>query len=334
MEMIARRNVGDEIAVQRPGDHDVRIDRGVDHAGALDEIINAAGADGEGRRADRAARPDHLAEGAGVVFRAGGELHSVPGSVECGGCVFIQPHCRMGRIAVDPHVARPRGAGAERHVIGHPVRRPAQGVIDHDFRILRHGVRARHRPQNVRQMFGVLATGVGAHSRPGVERVGGVLRRVQHRRDPSAQRGGVEIAGAADRLHPLAIRLCERPGFRLLLRASLDRFARRQQVVGHAIRRRPQRLGHGPLDHRTSAVARLGEGLRGVAVPLPRVEPHQAVVAALHDPEQRVIVFCGNGVELVVVAAGARHRQAEERLAEHVDAVGEAVGLVLAHVHR
>src|SRR5262249_39543691 len=52
------------------------------------------------------------------------------------------------------------------------------------------------------------------------------------------------------------------------------------------------------------------------------------------EAELRVIILRGDGVELVIVTAGAGHGQAEERLGQHIDLVVEAVGLILANVHR
>ena len=49
---------------------------------------------------------------------------------------------------------------------------------------------------------------------------------------------------------------------------------------------------------------------------------------------QGVIVLGRDRVELVVVAAGAGDRQAEERLRQHVDLVVDATHPLLAHVHR
>ncbi len=277
MEMIARRNVGDEIAVQRPGDHHVRTHRGVDHAGAPDQVEHAAGADGEGRRADRAARPHHLAEGAGVVLRTGGDFQAVPRPVVLGGGGRVQPHRRTGRVAVDAHVARPRGAGAERHVVRHPVRRPFPGVIDHDIHVLRRPVSARvgHRPQDRRQMFRIAAPGVRAHLGPGVQRIGGIFRRVEQRRSPPAETRGLQAVRSRDRFQPLAVRLRPDPAFRILSRPELDTFPRRQQIFVHALHRRTDahRPSHaGRRDARGHALRPAPERRRG-SVPASRTAP-------------------------------------------------------------
>ena len=67
-----------------------------------------------------------------------------------------------------------------------------------------------------------------------------------------------------------------------------------------------------------------------------RLRPDQRFVRRLHgareDAVQAVVVGGGDRVELVVVAAGARDGQAEERLAQDVEAVVEAVRLRLAQV--
>ena len=60
-----------------------------------------------------------------------------------------------------------------------------------------------------------------------------------------------------------------------------------------------------------------------------------AVVARTREhAEQRVVVLRGDRVELVVVAAGAGERQAEERLAEHVDLVVDPVGVLGPRIDR
>src|SRR5262245_46884996 len=70
-----------------------------------------------------------------------------------------------------------------------------------------------------------------------------------------------------------------------------------------------------------------------LAILLPGLKTHEPVVAAGKKAEERVIIFRQNRVELVVVAAGASDRQAEKRFREYVDAIIEAVSLVLPHVH-
>ena len=67
---------------------------------------------------------------------------------------------------------------------------------------------------------------------------------------------------------------------------------------------------------------------------LDRLEGNLPVAARHEHAGEGVVVFVGNGVELVVVAAGTAHGQPEKRLAEGVDAVVHPVGLVLRNVDR
>ena len=53
----------------------------------------------------------------------------------------------------------------------------------------------------------------------------------------------------------------------------------------------------------------------------------------MKEAREGVVVLRDNGIELVVVAAGARESRRQERACEHVDLVGDAVGLILADVH-
>ena len=80
--------------------------------------------------------------------------------------------------------------------------------------------------------------------------------------------------------------------------------------------------------------AELLEFLRHAAVVLHGLEAHLPVARAQDEPGQRVVVLASDGVELVVVAAGAGHGQAKERLGEDVDLVVDPVALVLTDVHR
>ena len=57
-----------------------------------------------------------------------------------------------------------------------------------------------------------------------------------------------------------------------------------------------------------------------------RVDDRLGEIGAVQHPGQGVVVAGGDGVELVVVAAGAGHRQAQEGLGEHVDLVVDLVG--------
>jgi hypothetical protein len=80
----------------------------------------------------------------------------------------------------------------------------------------------------------------------------------------------------------------------------------------------------------------LGLGQPGdhTAVGRQALKGHLAVAARLHHASDGVVVLVGEGVELVVVAAGAAEGHAQKRLAEGVDPVVHAVGLVLADVDR
>ncbi len=229
METIARRNVADEFAVQRAGDHHVRIHRGVDHAGALDEIEHAAGVDGERRRADRAARPHHPAEGAGFVLRAGRQLQAVPRSVVLGG----------RRV----HSAAPSDGPGRRRC----ARRPAARGRDRTPRRRASSPRAgrgRNRPRP-RASFGVgvgLLHAVGHRPQQRPPDVSGSphsasaqttaqacsgsdasLAASRHARRPSGRAWRRRACGRRRSPPALAVRLRERSGLRLLLRPGLDR---------------------------------------------------------------------------------------------------------------
>ena len=66
-----------------------------------------------------------------------------------------------------------------------------------------------------------------------------------------------------------------------------------------------------------------------------RVVDVGAVVARTRQhAEQRVVVLRRDRVELVVVAAGTRHRQPEHRLAEHVDLVVDPVRVLRPRIDR
>ena len=65
-----------------------------------------------------------------------------------------------------------------------------------------------------------------------------------------------------------------------------------------------------------------------------RRERRFAVLGAREDSGQRVVVLRRDRVELVIVAAGARHRQAEEPAAERVDPVVDLVRLRLSRAAR
>ncbi len=52
-----------------------------------------------------------------------------------------------------------------------------------------------------------------------------------------------------------------------------------------------------------------------------RHERNLGIFGARDDAGQTVVIFGGNGIELVVVAAGTRDRQAEKAAAQRVDAV-------------
>ena len=58
------------------------------------------------------------------------------------------------------------------------------------------------------------------------------------------------------------------------------------------------------------------------------------VVRTQDESGQRVIILAADGVELVVVAAGAGDGQAQERLGEDIDLVIDPVAFVLPYIHR
>jgi len=123
--------------------------------------------------------------------------------------------------------------------------------------------------------------------------------------------------------------------------------------IVHQRQRLGRHVGDGPPAHRLEGNRRVeGEQEPGkevaadsdVQAPPPRaVEgPRLRPAAALLELRQihlhrraadGAVEAAGDGVELVVVAAGAAERESEKGLAERVDAVVDPVGLVLGDVH-
>src|SRR5262249_46512061 len=68
--------------------------------------------------------------------------------------------------------------------------------------------------------------------------------------------------------------------------------------------------------------------------PVGRVYRGELIARTLQEAGQGVVVSGGEGVELVVVAAGAAQREAQERLAHYVYLVVNSVGLILRDVYR
>ena len=93
--------------------------------------------------------------------------------------------------------------------------------------------------------------------------------------------------------------------------------------TGHRLRH----LGHKPV----AQCRQLG---RRLAVVLHRLEAHLPEARTKHEPAQGVVILRADRVELVVMATGAGDRQPEERLAEDIDLVVDAVALVLPDVDR
>ena len=106
-----------------------------------------------------------------------------------------------------------------------------------------------------------------------------------------------------------------------------------RQPGGQPRGRRPQDLADCPPQ------TRLGRGAQGVefrgdsAILLDRRESRLSVAGTDQKAGQRVVVLLRQGVELVVVAAGAADGQRQERLAHHIQAVVHAIRLVLADIH-
>ena len=68
------------------------------------------------------------------------------------------------------------------------------------------------------------------------------------------------------------------------------------------------------------------------SVGFPAVEAHLPVGTSFEQSVEGVIIFGADRVEFMIVTAGTGDRQTEEGFAGHIDAVVEAVGLVLADV--
>ena len=64
-----------------------------------------------------------------------------------------------------------------------------------------------------------------------------------------------------------------------------------------------------------------------------RIDEGPLQARAFQVSHQGVVILARNRVKLVIVAAGAGHRQAKKRLAQYVNLVVDPVGLVGANVH-
>ena len=64
------------------------------------------------------------------------------------------------------------------------------------------------------------------------------------------------------------------------------------------------------------------------------LKAHLSVAGAQQESEQCVVVPLRNGVELVVMAAGAGYRQSKKGFAQHIDSVVESFDFILAQVNR
>ena len=104
------------------------------------------------------------------------------------------------------------------------------------------------------------------------------------------------------------------------------------QHAGHFASQRRETIGH----QRQERLPHLGIGggeLRGhLPIGFERFKWHLPITARHQHAGDGVVVFVGDGVEFVVVAAGAAEGQAEKRLAECVDPVVGAVGIILGDV--
>ena len=192
-------------AVQRAGDHHVRIHRGIDHAGALDQIEHPAGVDGERRRAEGPARAHHLAEGAGIVLGAGRQLQAVPGPVVLGGGVSYtaaRPDGPRRRRCAGRRAAPGRGRRSRRRASNLPAgrgrnrprpRRPSAGRRRPPSAFFMPSVSGRNRSarrfgSRRRRTALAQACSGSAASFVGVEQGG----------RPPAELGGVELVGQGD----------------------------------------------------------------------------------------------------------------------------------------
>ncbi len=177
-----------------------------------------------------------------------------------------------------------------------------------------------------------------------MERVARVLPRVQQLRDPRGQQVAVELGVRGNVPQFALVSRAERLGADLALvtflalrgklRPGQDARARRQQIGGQIGGKGPGALGQRALDAGARLVTQRRQVGGDLAVAFPVVEAHLPVTAALDEAVQGVVILRRDGVELVVVAPRTGDGQAEKRLAQHVDAVVEAVGLVLPNVHR
>ena len=84
-----------------------------------------------------------------------------------------------------------------------------------------------------------------------------------------------------------------------------------------------------PAERRLLARAQDGVGREGRAGIDAAVAVQSAVFQRVEEREELVVLLLRDRIELVVVALGAAERQAEDALAERLDAVGVVVGQVL-----
>ena len=75
------------------------------------------------------------------------------------------------------------------------------------------------------------------------------------------------------------------------------------------------------------------ESLSHPLIVLHGLKAHLAVIRTQDKPGQRVVVLAADGIELVVMAAGTGHGEAQERLGEDIDFVIDAVAFVLANIY-
>ena len=147
--------------------------------------------------------------------------------------------------------------------------------------------------------------GLTGDGRPRIENPLGVHALLEQDPVPSLQPFGLESGG---------------PG-RLRNPDGLGRLER-QQVVGYLFGLPHPKPGQLLADRGFQLLEAFLDPLVGV----PDVQRPGKLARAVQDPVERVIVLGGNGVQLVVVAAGAGHRQTLKSLGEGVDLVVDHVG--------
>ena len=231
------------------------------------------------------------------------------------GAARIDPGQQQVAALLDGELAGLRGPGREADPVAHHLAIVGTGQVPHRLEVL--GVEA--------LAVGNLGIPVRAQLAPGAGEVGGLDLGERLPRPEDAAGCRVRRRARVGFVHALRLgRVFRAVGLTRL------RLQRRQQLVAHGFRGRAPRLGEQAADvglQRGKRVpVRLQDGLR--------IDGAHRRPRAVHRAEERVVVLLADRVELVVVAAGARHGQPKERLRRHVHLVVRPLDAILPGIDR